>query len=486
MFFSLQCSRRFAPRRGTGLPPLGGGGPFTFKALVQARQDPLRFYLNAWKHHGDTVRFEAPAGQRWYLAVHPEAVRHVLVNNAPIYRKPTFLLKLLRLLFGEGVTTTEGETWRGFRRRIQPPLLRSAGQAVCRASVVQAVKETVSEWESERRQEVADVCAETMALALKAMCCTLFGSETRLDCQACIGSIRTIVQYIGYRISRFFCPPMWIPSGYNRQVLSARRTLDESVAQLLLHYRASCQAKNGLLSQLLESQPASVRREAGEQQLRDMVRTLLIGAAESVGTALCWAWVLTARHPAVEQKLLDDLESASDILPSGGQDPAKATYARMIFQETLRLYPVTWLPPRRAITDDTLHGFFVPRGTVIVLSQYLTHRHPEFWHDPEKFIPERFAPESHSEKNRQAYFPFGLGSHLCAGMRFALFVGPLLLAELVRRYHLELVSDGVPEVKKGSFFLEPATAVGAILRRRTNPSSASDNLRARAERLVMV
>jgi cytochrome P450 len=134
----------------------------------------------------------------------------------------------------------------------------------------------------------------------------------------------------------------------------------------------------------------------------------------------------------------------------------------MVFDEGLRLYPTGWIQPREALEDDAIQGFAVPRGTVIVLFQYLTHRHPDFWEDPDAFVPERFTPERIAAQHRFAHIPFGAGPHTCIGQPMALIGGPLALAALAQRFRVELPSDRLPR-PSGTFFVRPAEPIQVVL-----------------------
>ena len=76
----------------------------------------------------------------------------------------------------------------------------------------------------------------------------------------------------------------------------------------------------------------------------------------------------------------------------------------------------------------------MPRGDIVILVPYVTHRHPDFWVDPEQFEPTRFLPASRTAINRWAYFPFGAGQRKCLGMDFALMEAQLTLAMIAQRY----------------------------------------------------
>ena len=111
----------------------------------------------------------------------------------------------------------------------------------------------------------------------------------------------------------------------------------------------------------------------------------------------------------------------------------------MVLQESLRLYPPVWVIPRDAINDDQIGGYRIPAGSTILLSPYLTHRHPDFWENPEAFDPERFLPARSHDRPRHAYFPFGGGPRLCMGVDMAMMEMMLIMVMVVQRYRIHLV-----------------------------------------------
>ena len=111
----------------------------------------------------------------------------------------------------------------------------------------------------------------------------------------------------------------------------------------------------------------------------------------------------------------------------------------MVIEETMRLYPPAFSIPRAAREADTVGGYDVEKGGVVTLASYVTHRHPDFWPDPDRFDPERFTPDRVKERHRFAYFPFGGGPRVCIGNNFAMMEMQLLLALIIQRFDLDLV-----------------------------------------------
>ncbi|MBW4601378.1 MAG: cytochrome P450 [Calothrix sp. FI2-JRJ7] len=79
----------------------------------------------------------------------------------------------------------------------------------------------------------------------------------------------------------------------------------------------------------------------------------------------------------------------------------------------------------------------------INICQYIVHRHPEFWDNPEKFDPDNFLPSKVNQRPKFAYFPFGAGQRICIGKSFALMEATIILASIFQRFRLELVPQQI-------------------------------------------
>ena len=118
-----------------------------------------------------------------------------------------------------------------------------------------------------------------------------------------------------------------------------------------------------------------------------------------------------------------------------------------------------------SIGADEIMGYHIPPKSAIVLGQFLTHRHPEFWEGPDQFRLERFLGEVPANRPRFAYFSFGGGPRVCMGSQFAMIEAQLVLATVIQRYEMDLEADH-PVVPDPTFMLRPKHGVKVILRRR--------------------
>jgi cytochrome P450 len=178
-----------------------------------------------------------------------------------------------------------------------------------------------------------------------------------------------------------------------------------------------------------------------ERELIDEVMTLIVAGHETTASGLNWTWYLLSQHPQVLARLQAELDAAPEYAAPSLAQMEALTYAQQVVNESLRLYPPGWLLSRRTIEADVLGGFTVPAKSNVLLPLYLLHRHPQFWREPERFDPQRFAPEHEAERPRFAYMPFAAGPRHCIGETVALFEMLMHLYKVARRYRLSYVPD---------------------------------------------
>lgn len=144
-------------------------------------------------------------------------------------------------------------------------------------------------------------------------------------------------------------------------------------------------------------------------------------------------------HPDALQCVRREVDAVLGDRQPSIEDLSRLNYTRMVIEEAMRLYPPVHTLVRTPIEDDEIAGYRIPAGTNVVLSQYVTQRHPDFWERPDAFEPERFAPERVAERPKYAYFPFIGGPHQCIGSEFAMLETRLVIAMLLQRFRIELV-----------------------------------------------
>lgn len=429
------------PRRATGprgRPILG--------VLPEIRRDALAFLRQTFQEHGDVACYWL-GPIRSYLISHPDGVKHVLQEHAKTYTKDHVSYSMIRWLVGDGLLTSQGETWLRQRRLAQPAFHRQRIGAMADLMVART-EAMLAHWEAAataKRPLALD--EEMLRLTLSIVGDALFG--TNVEAQVAVVS-RAFNLLSDQLVTRFrsgnMLPPV-LPTAHDRAWRTAVRELDTVVYAIIAERRRRNQDTGDLLSMLMLARDEATGAQMSDRALRDEVLTMLLAGHETTATALTWAWGLLDQHPAVRTQLEAELTQVlGDRLPTLADVP-QLRYTRMVFDETLRLYPPAYIFSRKVVADDLIGGYRIPKGSAVDLSPYLVHRHPVFWPDPERFDPKRFAPEQVAARHKYAYIPFSAGPRQCIGNSFALMEATLILATVAQRYRLRLVGSSLPAME---------------------------------------
>lgn len=433
--------------------------------IKHLKADPLNFYMGNRAEYGDYVRVTSLPGFDFYTLTYPTAIEHVLQTHQKNFRKPDVFLKPSILLFGNGIFTSEGDFWMKQRRLSQPAFHRNHIGAMADV-IVRCVEKMLGAWDAMPDGSQIDLQHEMVYLTLSVAGQTLFSTELS-DQATDVGlAVREAFEVLNHKMNSYpFVFPLWVPTGENKRFKHAKGILDSLITKIISDRRKTPQPRHDFLSMLMDARDEDSGQGMSDEQLKDEVLTLLIAGHDTVAASLAWTWIMLAKNPHVRAQLHDELKSVLGGRKPELRDCENLTYTRMVFDETLRLYPPAWGQPRQSIDEDIVDGHYLPKNAFISLNQYTTHRHPEFWQSPEEFNPERFTPEGIKSRPRFAYFPFGGGARVCIGQNLALLEAQLAIATIAQRYQLEIPSNQsiVPDP---TFTLIPKGKVTAVLKRR--------------------
>ncbi|MDQ3805608.1 MAG: cytochrome P450 [Acidobacteriota bacterium] len=403
--------------------------------MLAFRRDPLAFLTRLAREHGDVAQFRI-GPQRAFLLSHPDLVRDLLVTHHDRFHKGRALQRAKRLL-GEGLLTSEGEFHRRQRRLAQPAFHRQRVNSYG-ATMVEYAERASRRW---RDGQTLDIAQEMMRLTLAVVGKTLFDADVESEADEVGEALTEVMELFGYLMLPYSELLEHLPLPASRRFRRARARLDSVIYRIIEDRRRGGADRGDLLSMLL----LAVDEEGDQtgmtnEQLRDEVMTLFLAGHETTANLLSWAWYMLAQHPEVERRLHEELDAAlaEGRAPSAEDAPA-LRYTDMIVAETMRLFPPAWTLGRLAIADHEAAGYHIPRGSLVLASQYVCHRDPRHFPDPERFDPERFTPGAKAARPQFSYFPFGGGVRRCIGEGFAWTEATLILAALARRWRVRLL-----------------------------------------------
>ncbi|MFH7598042.1 cytochrome P450 [Streptomyces racemochromogenes] len=437
-----------------GLPGLGN--------LLAFGKDPLGFLTRLREDFGDAVSW--PLGPlRNVLVSHPQHIGEVFAA-----RGTTFDLAdiswALQQISGGSLIRSSGAQWRRKRSLIQATLRPRQVRAHA-ATMVDCARSAADTWHEGER---IDVGVEMAAIAQRNVVRTLFGNDTGEQTRALCDAVETAVNAVGHEMrSPTLLLPDWVPTPYRRRVRAAIAVVDAEMHRLIRARLDSpdTEERDDLLSRLLRACDEH-GHALSPREVRDEALGLWTVGHETTAMALTWTLYCLSHAPAAYARLEAELADVLAGRPPALEDYDRLVWTRQIINEALRLYPPGWLLTTVARDRATIGGTAIPAGTVVWCSQWVTHRDPRWFPDPDVFRPERWNPASADPIPDHAWFPFGGGPRGCPGSRFALVETTLVLATLTQRFRFDVPGDVAPYA---ALSLRPAQPVHATVHKRTQP-----------------
>jgi cytochrome P450 len=429
--------------------PPGPSSRLPLNLFFNFLRDPLTVLHNLSKEYGDISHFKF-GGQHIYLINHPDYIKDVFVtyNNNFIKSRG---LQLAKRILGEGLLTSEGELHHSQRQLIQP--IFQPDEISKYANIMTDYAQDISSLWNDDHHGTIDIHREFMHLTLAIVSKAFFNvsieeSETKEIDQY----VTTLIEYFNRARIPFAGIIEKLPLPNNMRFRHAKKQLDTIIYRIIDNHRRNSNSNHhhnkqdgsypqkDLISLLLQGQidayisanennkSANKRNNNkidniintnNKQQLRDNVTTIFLAGHETVANALTWTFYLLSQNPKEEKMLHNEVDSVLDDdnnddhrVPTV-KDIPNLEYTERVFAESMRLYPPAWAIGRQAMNDCKIGDYVIPAGSSMLMSQYLMHRDPRYFPEPERFDPERWNPQEKAKRPRFSYFPFGGGPRSC-------------------------------------------------------------------------
>jgi cytochrome P450 len=427
------------------------------QSMLAFQRTPLQFLTDMRNTYGDVSQFRL-LGLPIIIINHPDDIQRVLQKNHKNYDKNALLFNASKTIFGNGlVTNAGGDIWIRQRRLMQPAFHRQRINAMG-TLMTDSIDSVLEDWEQPQYQrQVFNMEVEMMRLTLKIVSKALFSMDISHESnpfgKACAEVNRILTDFV-----RFPLIPLTWPTPRGLRYKRAVQTIDKICYSLIRERKTSNEDAGDLVSMLLQTRDEESGEGMTELQLRDEVVTLLFAGHETTAVTLTWIWYLLTQYPDVEAQFHAEIDTVLNGRAPTMEDLPKLQYTKMLIDEAMRVYPSAWEVMRHTIDDDELGGYPIAAGSMLFWSQYIVHRHPDFWEDPEKFDPERFLPEAVAKRHAHAYSPFGNGPRLCIGVNFSMTEMLLTLAAIGQRYRFRLPAGAPPVEPVALLTLHPSSA----------------------------
>lgn len=390
----------------------------------------------------------------------PEAITEAFVEKAANFeRKSPQIRSALLPLLGESLAVSDGPAW-AERRAVMDGVLTPEQVQAFLPQVLDILNEVTAPWPSGSETLEIDLLPAMSRLSARIMGRMLFG-EAFADSDA--DAIADAIADYQKHTNRSDLPmllglPSWRPWLQNAPIMRSAAVVHGLFERLM----AASAAEGSCLSSALRD---TGRLDAAAQ--RNELISLYLSGFETLGCVLAWVFFLLSQGAEAEARLDEELFAfvGPELKPAA--DLAALPFVRAIVSEALRLYPPVPMLARQATAADEISKRKVSAGALVVVIPWLLHRHRHFWHEPDRFMPERFLPKARKKLHENAFVPFSVGPRTCPGSALGLAEATVCVAALTHRYRFRLKPGAVVE-PLCQHTLRPSPAVPMLISRRVS------------------
>lgn len=422
------------------LPRGPKGHPITGCA-TDFKTNPLDFMMRCRNEFGNIVPIDFGPFPV-VLLNEPDLLYQVLVAQSQNFTKDA-ALKNNRAFFGNGLLSSEGDYWKRQKKLASPAFnhkhLASYGQIM-----IEHTQRLISKWQD---GQSFDIQHEMMLLTLGIACKTLFDTELSDENHELENALTKALVHLNERMNMplLLMLPEWIPFPTNTHLLEAIRVIDKVIFKLIKERKNEAEGRQDLLSILVAARDEDDNSPMTDQQIRDEIFTFFFAGHETTALTLSWTLHLLATNPATEEHLLEEIKQVLNGRAPTAADYNSLPYTEKVIKESMRVRPPVWGIGREAAIDCNLDGYFIKKGTAILMSPWLMHQESRYYENPQLFNPERWNEQFSQTLPKFAYFPFGGGPRTCIGNGFAMLEAALVLTTIVQDWRLEMTAGDTVE-----------------------------------------
>ena len=420
-------------------------------------KDPLGLTTRALEKYGNIVYLRGING---YLIADAPFIESMLIGDERFFSKSAETMEKISPAIGNGLSTLIGDEWKRQRKIANPSFSKRSVDAFGNV-FHECINEMFDEWDA-RSEGVLDTTQEMKKLTLRIVIKCLFSTDILRFSSDVTAALEVLQEYSLLKL--------WSPasiSATDEQAYENAKKKIDAIIYTIIHDRR--QNKTVQHNDLLSMYMSAVYEDTGEGmtdiQLRHEVMNLFLAGHETTANGVAFALYLLANNSREQQRLHEEVEAELGNALCTLEDLKRLDYTDWVFKESLRLYPSSWGMSRVVLEDYQYQNYLFPKGADFIVAQWGLHRNPEYWQEPLKFDPERFAPERIKHVHKYAYLPFGAGARKCIGIHLAEGEGKTILVRIAQRYELRAVDGNEPTLKARLFMTsEPGVCLEFIKR----------------------
>jgi len=384
---------------------------------------PVAFPRQLYERYGTVSRGNVYF-ERAVNLLGPDANQFALTNRDGVFSAYQGWEPILGKLFPRGLMLRDGQDHRSHRRIMQVAFKKDA-LAEDMQIMRPLIDARIAEW-PEHFKFYPAIKDLTLDIAAKVFLGLSLGEESKQLNRAFVDVVEASMAVL--RVN--------LPGTLFGRGLRGRSYLER-------YFAARIDAKRKQQTPDLFSRLCNAEDENGDTftaaEIVDHMIFTMMAAHDTTTSALTTISYLLAKHndghSDWQGRVREELASVGEHLDYADLD--KLELCGHVFREALRLYPPLPSMRRRTIKECEFDGYRIPADTAVNVFNHFTHHMPEYWPEPEKFDPGRFARNEH-RKHPFQFIPFGAGAHTCIGLHFAEIQVKTVMHSLLLHNHLSV------------------------------------------------
>jgi carbamoyltransferase len=444
-----------------------GAGATTIPSLPPGPGRPAIAQLLSWafrtartmdecaERYGDAFTLRFPGYPPQVFFSHPEAIRDIFNGDPEVFRAGQSNRVLEPFVGSRSLLVLDGQAHVAERK-----LVLGALQAEHVHAFVDTIREVVCRRIATWPQKGPfAMLAELQAITLDVIVGTVLGVD---DSPARVRLRARLEQFLSIGSSPIVFFP-WFqvdlgPLSPWGRLVRLEAEIGASLAEEIDARRRGLVSGRDVLSSLISGRGEN-GRALTDEELRDEVVTLLVAGHETTATALAWAFQHLLRHTDALARVRDELARVIAGAPVTAGHLSRLPFLDSVVKETLRLTPVLPVFGRVLSSPATVGGRLLPGGVYVNPCPYLTHRRSDVWAEPLSFRPDRFLTV---RPGPYEFFPFGGGVRRCVGASLATCEMKVVLAEVLSRFELSLLSGADNRISHRNITFAPRGGVRVV------------------------
>jgi cytochrome P450 len=437
--------------------------PF-YPPRVKPSAKPLRFPFNLTKLLNNNLELIPEQAYRELLVIVPgpprmafisgsELVKTLLLTHPAEFPKGRLQVEVLKPIFGNAMISREGRDWR-WQRGAAAPLFRHDELLHYGPVMTAAAEITVAQWRAASPGTVRAIDQDMMRAAYHVISNTMLagGAEDMLHDieKGHADYYRGVNWWVMYTLLGL---PRWLPRPGGKLMRAHENRIREAVTGLVRKRRAAAADGEDLLARMLRASDAETGQSMSDELVVDNIASFLMAGYDTTAFSLTWTLYLISQSPEWEARMLQEIEKVVGSGPVTSAHVERLGTVQQVLNESLRLFPTAPVIIRDIVEGMQFDDVSIPAGTIGIIPIYAIHRHRSYWDDPDRFDPNRFAPDSRSKPTRFQFMPFGAEPRVCIGAAFAMIEATIMLATFVRAAHFEVSADFDPRPSARMFLL---------------------------------